>query len=284
MATTDVTDTDTDADADAGTDAATTPRSRLPPRVKLWLGVVAALLGIALLCSLGSWQLRRLAWKDGIVAQIAARLHAEPQPLAALEARFARDGDVEYWPVRLTGRFLHAGERTFQATWQGQSGWNVYTPLVLPDSRMIFVNRGFVPYVMKDPATRAAGQPAGEVEITGLARNPLRAKPSSFIPDNDPAENVYFWKDLPAMAAGLPLPPGSGVLPFLVDAGAGPPAPGAPVGGVTVVDVPNNHLQYALTWYGLALALAVMLGASLVKSWRSRPRRAVRREGPAAKG
>lgn len=275
--------------ADAGLEAGGVetggaPRPSGRSRLKFWFGLLAALVGIAVLCGLGSWQMRRLAWKEGIIAAMEARLHAAPEPLAAIEKRFAASGDVDYRPVRLQGRFLHAGERIFQATWQGQSGWNVYTPLVLAGNRAVFVNRGFVPFALKDPARRMAGETQGEVEITGLARNPLAAKPSSFIPDNDPVRNVYFWKDLPAMAKGLALPPGTGLLPFFVDAAAGPVAGGYPVGGVTIVDVPNNHLQYAATWYGLALVLAAMMGASLVRSWRERRQGRRVAGGRAAKG
>ena len=76
------------------------------------------------------------------------------------------------------------------------------------------------------------------------------------MPDNDPAKNIFFWKDLDAMAASAGLPRRATVLPFFVDADATPNPGGLPIGGVTTIDLPNNHLQYALTWYGLAAALA----------------------------
>ena len=98
----------------------------------------------------------------------------------------------------------------------------------------------------------------GEVTVKGLARNPLATKPSSIVPDNDPAKNIFFWKDLDAMAASAGLPRRATVLPFFIDADATPNPGGLPIGGVTTIDLPNNHLQYALTWYGLAAALAVV--------------------------
>ena len=99
--------------------------------------------------------------------------------------------------------------------------------------------------------------------ITGLARNPLAEKPSSLLPDNDPAKNIFYWKDLAAMAGIRRAAAGARVLPFFIDAGAEPANPGGlPVGGVTIIDLPNNHLQYALTWYGLAAALAARAAPS----------------------
>ena len=126
-----------------------------------------------------------------------------------------------------------------------------------------------MPYARKDPATRPQGEVAGEVTVTGLARNPLAEKPSFIVPDNDLAKNVFYWKDLPAMTATAGLPAGATVLPFLIDAGAAPNPGGLPVGGVTLIDLPNSHFEYALTWYGLALALLVIMGKRLANRWRS---------------
>jgi surfeit locus 1 family protein len=233
---------------------------------------VAAILGVlafGALVALGTWQVERLHWKEGLLATIDQRIHSAPRSLPEIERLFADRHDVEYRPVTLKGRFLHAGERHFLATWNGDAGFNIYTPLKLDDGRYVFVNRGFVPYDRKDPATRAGGQIQGEVTVTGLARNPLAEKPSFIVPDNDPAKNMFYWKDLPAMTATAGLPAGAKVLPFFVDAGAAPNPGGLPVGGVTLVDLPNNHFQYALTWYGLALVLLVVAGARLKGRWRA---------------
>jgi surfeit locus 1 family protein len=104
--------------------------------------------------------------------------------------------------------------------------------------------------------------------VRGLARNPLAGKPSWILPDNDLAKNVFYWKDLSAMAASAGLPEGAVVLPFFVDVDATPNAGGLPVGGVTLLDLPNNHLQYAVTWYGLAAALAAV-GIAMVLRGRN---------------
>ncbi len=103
--------------------------------------------------------------------------------------------------------------------------------------------------------------------VTGLARNPLSEKPSSLVPDNDPAKNVFFWKDRDAMAASAGLRAASEIVPVFIDADAAPNPGGFPAGGVTLIDLPNNHLQYVVTWYGLAAALAGVMGVAL---WRRR--------------
>jgi surfeit locus 1 family protein len=161
------------------------------------------------------------------------------------------------------GTFENSGERHFLATWQGQSGFNVYTPLRLEDGRYVFVNRGFVPYDRKDPATRQAGELQGEVKVTGLARTAPAEKPSFIVPDNTPGQNIFYWKDLDAMVATAGLPKDAGIVPFYIDAGDTPNPGALPVGGVTIIDLPNNHLQYALTWYGLAAVLLVVMVARL---------------------
>ncbi|RUW27074.1 SURF1 family protein [Mesorhizobium sp. M4B.F.Ca.ET.215.01.1.1] len=220
------------------------------------------ILGMALfavLIGLGTWQVQRLHWKEGLLQTIEQRTHSAPRPLAELEKQFAATGDVDYTPVTVTGTFLHLGERHFFATWEGASGFDVFTPLQLDDGRFVLVNRGFVPYDLKDAAKRPQGEVAGKVTITGLARNPLAGKPSMMLPDNDVQKNIFYWKDRDAMAASAGLPAGAGLVPFFIDADKTPNPGGLPVGGVTIIDLPNSHLQYAVTWYGLAAALAGVL-------------------------
>lgn len=240
--------------------------ARAPGRFP-WLIAVLGLAAFAILIDLGTWQVQRLYWKEGLLATIEARRTAALLPLAEIEARYQSTGDVDYTPVTATGVFRHGGERHFLSTWKGQSGFFVYTPLELADGRFVFVNRGFVPYDLKDPAKRAGSQVEGEVTVTGLARNPLLQKPSSLVPDNDPAKNVFYWKDRDAMAASAGLRAAAEIVPVFIDADATPNSGGYPIGGVTLIDLPNSHLQYAVTWYGLAAALVVILG---VAWWRRR--------------
>jgi surfeit locus 1 family protein len=227
------------------------------PRTALLL--VLGSLALLILLALGTWQVQRLHWKEGLLQTIDQRTHSAPRPMAEVEQEFAATGDVDYTPVTVTGTFLHQGERHFYATWEGEAGFNVYTPLALDDGRFVLINRGFVPYDLKDAAKRARGQVTGKVTVTGLARNPLPAKPSMMLPDNDVAKNIFYWKDRDVMAASAGLPAGAALVPIFIDADKTPNPGGLPVGGVTIIDLPNSHLQYAMTWYGLAAALAAVL-------------------------
>lgn len=228
----------------------------VPSRWKWPVAGALALAAFAVLIGLGLWQVERLQWKEGLMRQIEARVSSAPRPLGEIEELYRTTGDVDYVPVTASGTFLHDGERHFLATWKGEAGFYVYTPLQLADQRILFVNRGFVPYAMKDSSKRRMGQVQGVVTITGLARNALPGKPSSLVPDNDPDGNIFYWKDRDGMARSARLAGGVTILPMFIDAGSAPNPGGLPVGGVTLIDMPNNHLQYALTWFGLAGALA----------------------------
>jgi surfeit locus 1 family protein len=229
------------------------------------LTAALVLLSLAILLALGTWQVERLYWKEGLLADIAERRTGEPVPLAEIERIAAAGEDIEYRRLSLSGTFDHAKERHFFATFEGRTGFYVYTPLTLDDRRTIFVNRGFVPYEMKEPSTRAAGEVPGEQTITGYARSRLAEKPSFIVPDNDLAKNIFYWKDLDAMASSTGL---STVIPLFVDADASVANPGGwPKGGVTQFGLSNNHLQYAVTWYGLAAALVAVVAGVW---WRGR--------------
>ncbi len=234
-----------------------------PPASIVWQVAKAALLlaVLAILLVLGTWQVQRLHWKEGLIADIAARQAAAPVPLSEIEAMAAGGGDIEYRRMTVSGRYLNDKERHFFATYNGMSGFYIYTPLLLADGRTLFVNRGFVPYDQKEPKTREKGELVGEQSVAGLARAKLPSKPSSLLPDNDLAKNIFYWKDLDAMAASDGLDPAK-ILPFFVDADATPNPGGLPVGGVTIVELPNDHLQYAVTWYGLAAALVAIVAIS----------------------
>jgi surfeit locus 1 family protein len=228
-----------------------------------WWAYAAALVAFVALIVLGTWQVERLHWKEELMATIEARRTSAPLELAEVERTFASTGDVAYQAMRVAGEFLHDKEQFFFATWKGDTGFYVYTPLRLADGRFIFVNRGFVPYQLKDRSKRPL-EVIGNVTVTGLARNPLHEKPSLMVPDNDLGEDIFFWKDLAAMAQTAGLDP-KAFVPFFIDADATPNPGGLPEGGVTLIDLPNNHFQYALTWYGLAAALAAVFG---VFAWR----------------
>ncbi|MDD9910683.1 MAG: SURF1 family protein [Ahrensia sp.] len=219
--------------------------------------LVAIVLGTAFLSGLGVWQLQRLAWKEALIERVETGLSKEPVSVAAIEQALAAGEDVEYRPARATGSFLHAREAHYFATFKGQPGYFVYTPLQLDDGRMLFVNRGFVTMNNKDRAVRPESLVEGRQEISGLARNAPSAKPNSFVPDNDLEKNIFYWKSLTQMTDRSMDSMAANVVPFFLDADDAP-VPGGITGGVTRITFPNSHLQYALTWFGLAGTLLVV--------------------------
>lgn len=253
-------------------------QDRVPPRRGLLLPAVAAVAAFAILIGLGTWQLERLAWKEALLARVEARVHAPavPLPPPGAWAGLSREAD-EYRHVAVRGTFDH-GREALVFTVRGEDaagpfkgqGYLVVTPLVRPDGPPILVNRGFVPADRRDPSTRAEGQVTGEVEVTGLLRLPEEA--SWFVPANDPARGAFYRMDPAGIAAAKGLPDAA---PFVVDADAAPVPGGLPDGGGTRIAFPNRHLEYALTWYGLAAAL---LGVCAALLWSRR--KAGREDGP----
>ena len=230
------------------------------PWRRLLLPGIATALALAVLVSLGLWQVKRLQWKEALIARVAARIDAAPIPAPGPGNWPDLDvEDLEYQPVTVTGRLLHQYEAhlfTVLASPQGQfggQGYFVVTPLETADGWFVYVNRGFVPENRKSPDTRPGGQVDGPVTITGLFRE---ARPAPwFGVEDDTAKNIWFSR-VPALFAawnGLPV---AGVAPYTIDARFDPTlAYGLPQGGETLVEFPNSHFGYAVTWFGLAAGL-----------------------------
>jgi surfeit locus 1 family protein len=219
---------------------------------------------VVLFCiGLGVWQIERLQWKRGLIAEREAALTAPP---AAAPRTLAEARALQFHRVVAVGVFLHDHEiLRIAAGPSGGSGFEVLTPLREPDGRVVFINRGFVPIARKDPAARAVGQVSGTVQIGGLLRLPPAAKPGWFTPDNRPERGFWFWIDLNAMAAAEGL---TSVAPFYIDADATPNQGGWPKGGASLAPLRNDHLQYAITWFSLAVAALVIYLLSQRRSGR----------------
>ena len=214
---------------------------------------------LAFLISLGMWQLDRLAWKTDLIERIEMRTAAAAMPLPA---RLSDPDTFDYRRVTVTGRFLYDREMYLPGrVYRGMAGFHVVTPLDRGyGTAPVLVNRGWVPADRSSLEARPAGQLAGEVTIEGIARTP--AAPGRWTPENRPADRIWYYYDLPAMArvAGLSEP-----LPVYVEAGPAENPGGFPIGGQTRIDFPNNHLGYALSWFAMALGLAVVYCLS---QWR----------------
>ncbi len=207
----------------------------------------AALVLTACLVALGVWQLERRAWKHELVAAIETRIHAEPVAAPGPpEWQAVSAASDAYRRVRATGRFDHDRETLVQAVTGRGGGYWVLTPLETPGFTLL-VNRGFVPPERRNPATRAAGNSAGMVTVTGLLR--VTEPGGAFLRSNDPVAGRWYSRDIAAIAKARGL---GRAAPYFIDADAAPHAGGYPVGGLTVVRFSDNHMVYALTWFALA--------------------------------
>ena len=228
------------------------------PRGPLGLTLLAAfaLVLFAGFMALGTWQVKRLAWKRDLIERVDQRVHAPAIAAPGPEqwAHVTAEAD-EYLHVSLTGEFLHDRQTLIWAATDLGSGYWVLTPLRMADGAIVLVNRGFVPPDWCALRNQCAPGPSGEVTVTGLLR---MSEPSVMLRRNDPAQNRWYTRDVPAIASARGL---QRVAPYFVDAGAAPtPAANGqrswPVGGLTVIAFPNNHLVYLITWYLLALMVA----------------------------
>lgn len=223
--------------------------------------------GLAVLIGLGVWQIERLRWKQDLVATLSERLSAAPIPLPPPAAwpRLRQPTD-EFLRVRFSAQFLNDKEAlVFTAGSRlrpdiAGSGYWVFTPARLAGGAVVMVDRGFVPVERMNPATRAQGQIAGMHEIIGALRWPEQR--SAFTPDDRPDRNMWFARDPEAVAAAKNVGP---VPPFYVAQEAPAPPGGLPRVGRLEPNLPNNHLQYALTWFGLALALVGVFAMWLMR-------------------
>jgi surfeit locus 1 family protein len=206
---------------------------------------------LLLLVGLGVWQLERLQWKLRVIAEMTHNMGSAP---ISLDAALALGDHAQYQRVALTGVFENSGEvYVFTTASNGAPVYHVLTPFVIYDRRVMLVDRGFVPTPLRDPALRPGSQPQGMVRVVGIWRTP--DKPGPFTPAPDLKHHVWFARDLVGISRAEKL---KFAAPAIIEAEASPNSASWPRGGQTRVDLPNDHLQYALTWFLLAGALVVI--------------------------
>lgn len=231
-------------------------------RPALWPTLISLPI-LVLSLTLGTWQLERREWKRDILDRMAMNQAAAPISLEEL-----LKGDPlrhEYGRVKVAGTFEHDKEFHLAArSLKNKVGLQVVTPLKTDDGRIVLFDRGWIPSEKKDPPKRAEGQVTGRVELTGVVRRSQVRR--QYAPENVPDKNVWFHVDVPLMRqlAGAPRDPKLDT--FFFDADAAPNPGGVPVGGQTRLDIPNDHLQYAITWFLIALA---MIGVYLAYHWEN---------------
>jgi len=229
-------------------------------RPALWPTLVSLPI-LVLSLGLGIWQMERREWKRDILDRIAANQAAAPVSLDELLS--GTPLRHEYGRVKFGGTFLFDKEFFLAArSLKNKVGHQVVVPLKTDDGRIVLFDRGWIPQERKDPARRAEGQPAGRVELVGIVRRNQERR--QFAPENVPDKNVWFHVDVPLMRKMAGAPPDPKLDTFFLDADATPNPGGLPVGGQTRFDIPNDHLQYAITWFLIALAMA---GVYLAYHW-----------------
>lgn len=221
---------------------------------------VFALLSLCVLIGLGTWQVQRLQWKTALEAKIAERLNATPMTLDEVMDLRQAGGDVDYRPITVTGTFDHAHAVRVYELGGGKAGWHIYTPLKLKNLSYVFVNRGFAPDPL-DGTDIVLNEPAGVVTVAGIVRVPP-SETSMFTPKSETEKRRFYWRDFSNMVGAIHNKMEVSFAPVFVEQSAASAAGISgtthpwPQAGVTRVKLSNRHLEYAITWYGLALALA----------------------------
>ena len=244
------------------------------PRLRalmFWVFILMMLALTGIFAILGNWQLNRLAEKEALIATVAERMHLAPQPLPPVAEWVGFDAEVfDYRPVTITGTFVpEQSVLVFTSLGSpngrvGGPGYWVMTPFRHEGGGMVWVNRGFVPQ-QQAPAFSAGGStPLETVTLTGIARAPEEA--ISFTPGADRQKRIDYVRD-PVRLSAMTDPALSPVAPIYVDLPAGDPG-ALPQGGETAVSFPNNHLGYAMTWFGFALLTPILLIVWVVRQRR----------------
>lgn len=236
-----------------------------------------ALLALALFAgfiALGTWQVHRRSWKLDLIARVDQHVHA-PATAAPGHAEWPKVTAAadEYRHVRLTGVFLPDQQTLVWASTNAGDGDWLMTPLRMADGAVVLINRGFVPSDWCNHKARCAVRTDAATTVTGLLR---MSQTYAFMRHNEPAQNRWYTRNVQAIAAARGL---TEVAPYFVDEDAAPAvASGSgaewPQGGMTVIAFPNNHFVYLVTWYLLALMVAI--GAAYVGREESRLRRLAR--------
>jgi surfeit locus 1 family protein len=225
----------------------------------LWPGLFA-LAALAVLLGLGTWQLERKAWKEALIATLDRRLAAPPAvlPSRAGWPRLAAAND-EFRRVSVRAEFLPGQEARVYTSGSGLRddikgpGYFAFAPARLADGSVVIVNRGYVPNPHPDAAVKPLGLGEGAVDIVGVMRWP--ELPGAFVTTHHVSQDLWFVRDPGAMARFYDW---GEVAPFYIDQEAPVPPGGLPRPGPLKVNLRNEHLNYALTWYGLAVVLVVV--------------------------
>ena len=247
------------------TSAAVAARTRQTGKLAALLG--AAFLACAGFAALGVWQVKRLAWKEDLIARVDAKVHAQATaaPGPSQWAQLQRASD-EYRRVQAQGHYASGSQALVQASTELGPGYWVLTPLHVDAGYTLVVNRGFIPTDMK-PRLSELAPPPGEQTVVGLLR--FSEPHGGFLRANDAIHGQWYSRDVSAIGAWLGLP-SKELAPYFVDAQTPVAGQDWPHAGLTVLHFSNNHLVYALTWFALAAMTAGACGYVFIDERRLR--------------
>lgn len=222
---------------------------------RIWPIVLWAGLGIAVLLALGTWQLFRLGEKQALLAEIARRAAAPPISLGEALALRDKGAEVEFIRVKTRGAFDNLSERHKLTSFEGSPGWQIITPFTSTEGIVALVDRGVVSDDLRDAGKRPAE--AAPIELTAVIRAHNNGS-GFFDPENDVDGNIWYWWDVPAMLSSIPIAGEMKVAPFVLQALPDADQTKFPRASGPQAQLRNNHLQYAGTWFFLALTLLVI--------------------------
>lgn len=219
------------------------------PRVVAWFFFIAA---FSTCVALGTWQVERLKWKEGIIRALAEANAKEP--LTALPKTAEELAPLQFRKITLSGTWrgdveFHIAPRYFR----DKFGYHIITPFKLADDRVVLVNRGWVPAKKKDASTRPETSVKGRATIHGLVR--IGAERNAMSPPNQPEKNIWFGRDAADMAASAAI---NNIIPAMVDVVGVQDVKQLPVPSDGTIRLKNDHLSYIITWYGIALGILVI--------------------------
>ena len=217
--------------------------------------IISTLLILAVLVGLGTWQVQRLAWKSGLLAHIEAQMQKPPVPMPE---KIDDPSEWEYRRVTLAGSFLYDREFLVKPrTLDGANGYHMLVPFRRASGGAVMVNRGWISDALMPKAVR----PPGLIQIEGIVQLPHH---TSFTPPNAPEKNDWYWADIEAMAAAAKL---KNVAPVIVNIASKEPGV-YPAGGKVEANISNNHMQYAIFWYVMALISQIIF---FIRHWKPAP-------------
>lgn len=241
-----------------------TPGSSHPGVRKLIALGVAVLVCFTTLCALGVWQLERRIWKLDLIERVNQRIHAAPVSIPAPSAwAHVNAADDAYRHVDVKGRFLESRPTLVKAVTERGPGYWVMAPFQASDGFAVLINRGFVP--SEQDVHEALKASRDVTTVTGLLR--ISEPGGGFLRKNDPAADRWYSRDVDAIAHARGI---KDVAPYFIDADASTDPQALPIGGLTVISFPNNHLIYAITWFGLAFMLLGWVAYAVRQEWALR--------------